>query len=75
MNMHATAPHGLHDTLSLVAKVARLPYCVFLVNGIQTLVPENKNQKPGTELKSQACQGAHYSPITDEELNNSNHTQ
>lgn len=54
MDMRDTAPHGLHDTLSLVAKVSRLPYCVFLVNGIQTLVPENKNQKPGTELKSQA---------------------
>lgn len=56
MDMRDTAPHRLHRALSFVAKVPRLPYCVFLVNGIQMLVPgEKKNKKQtGTELKSQA---------------------
>lgn len=45
MDMRDTAPHRLHDALSLVAKVSRLPYCVLLVNGIQTLVPGEKKTK------------------------------
>lgn len=56
MDMHDTAPHRLHNALSLVAKVSRLPYCVFLVNGIQKLVPgkKTKNKQTGTELRPQA---------------------